>query len=208
MAERQGQLMVEMVQAALREVDLSPEQASAFKAALVVRRVSSLLRPDAPPQGSAPLASPFLKDALDFMLARVRRRASASRSSQSRSTRASTMSASLTQTRSNFTNESSSITSKTSASSCLRMRTRSGAARKGDGFLVESNVRNIERNLSQRLDGARLGPGRPRARAVTESARPRRWAVPQNHDLHRQRQEGTGPPGTGSGGIFGGSDPT
>jgi truncated hemoglobin YjbI len=27
-------LMVEMVQAALREVDLSPEQASAFKAAL------------------------------------------------------------------------------------------------------------------------------------------------------------------------------
>ncbi|HVD55142.1 MAG TPA: hypothetical protein VNC13_13310 [Propionibacteriaceae bacterium] len=32
MAERQGQLMVEMVQAALREVDLSPEQASAFKA--------------------------------------------------------------------------------------------------------------------------------------------------------------------------------
>jgi hypothetical protein len=33
-AERQGQLMVEMVQAALREVDLSPEQATAFKAAL------------------------------------------------------------------------------------------------------------------------------------------------------------------------------
>jgi hypothetical protein len=33
-AERQGQLMVEMVQAALREVDLSPEQSSAFKAAL------------------------------------------------------------------------------------------------------------------------------------------------------------------------------
>jgi len=33
-AERQGQLMVEMVQAALREVDLSPEQASAFKTAL------------------------------------------------------------------------------------------------------------------------------------------------------------------------------
>ena len=33
-AERQGQLMVEMVQAALREVELSPEQASAFKAAL------------------------------------------------------------------------------------------------------------------------------------------------------------------------------
>jgi hypothetical protein len=33
-AERQGQLMVEMVQAALREVDLSPEQASAFKSAL------------------------------------------------------------------------------------------------------------------------------------------------------------------------------
>jgi hypothetical protein len=33
-AERQGQLMVEMVQAALREVDLSPEQASAFNAAL------------------------------------------------------------------------------------------------------------------------------------------------------------------------------
>jgi hypothetical protein len=123
-AERQGQLMVEMVQAALREVDLSSEQASAFKAALVVRRVSSLLRPDAPPQSSAPLASPFLKDALDFMLASVRRWASASRSSQSRSTRASTMSASLT------------------------------------------------------------------------------------HDLHRQRQEGTGPPGTGSGGIFGGSDPT
>jgi hypothetical protein len=33
-AERQGQLMVEMVQAALREVNLSPEQASSFKAAL------------------------------------------------------------------------------------------------------------------------------------------------------------------------------
>jgi hypothetical protein len=33
-AERQGQLMVEMVQAALREVDLSPEQAATFKAAL------------------------------------------------------------------------------------------------------------------------------------------------------------------------------
>jgi hypothetical protein len=33
-AERQGQLMVEMVQSALREVDLSPEQASAFKVAL------------------------------------------------------------------------------------------------------------------------------------------------------------------------------
>jgi hypothetical protein len=33
-AERQGQLMVEMVQAALREVDLLPEQASTFKAAL------------------------------------------------------------------------------------------------------------------------------------------------------------------------------
>ena len=33
-AERQGQLMVEMVQTALREVDLSPEQASALKAAL------------------------------------------------------------------------------------------------------------------------------------------------------------------------------
>jgi hypothetical protein len=33
-AEQQGQLMVEMVQAALREVDLSPEQASAFKTAL------------------------------------------------------------------------------------------------------------------------------------------------------------------------------
>jgi hypothetical protein len=33
-AERQGQLMVEMVQAALREVDLSRERVSAFKAAL------------------------------------------------------------------------------------------------------------------------------------------------------------------------------
>ena len=33
-AERQGQLMVEMVQTALREVNLSPEQALAFKAAL------------------------------------------------------------------------------------------------------------------------------------------------------------------------------
>ena len=33
-AERQGQLMVEMVQAALREVDLSAEQVSAFKTAL------------------------------------------------------------------------------------------------------------------------------------------------------------------------------
>jgi hypothetical protein len=33
-AERQGQLMVEIVQAALREVDLSRERVSAFKAAL------------------------------------------------------------------------------------------------------------------------------------------------------------------------------
>lgn len=33
-AERKGQLMVAMVQAALRKVDLSPEQASAFKATL------------------------------------------------------------------------------------------------------------------------------------------------------------------------------
>jgi hypothetical protein len=33
-AERQGQLMLQMVQTALQEVDLSPEQASAFKAAL------------------------------------------------------------------------------------------------------------------------------------------------------------------------------
>ena len=41
-AERQGQLMVEMVQAALREVDLSPEQVSAFKAALA-RQVRELL---------------------------------------------------------------------------------------------------------------------------------------------------------------------
>ena len=41
-AERQGQLMVEMVQAALREVDLSPEQASAFKAALA-RQARGLL---------------------------------------------------------------------------------------------------------------------------------------------------------------------
>jgi hypothetical protein len=40
-AERQGQLMVEMVQAALRDVDLSPEQASAFKAALA-RQVREL----------------------------------------------------------------------------------------------------------------------------------------------------------------------
>ena len=39
-AERQGQLMVEMVQAALREVDLSPDQATAFKAALA-RRLGS-----------------------------------------------------------------------------------------------------------------------------------------------------------------------
>jgi hypothetical protein len=36
-AERQGQLMVEMVQAALREVDLSPEQGSAFKALWLIR---------------------------------------------------------------------------------------------------------------------------------------------------------------------------
>jgi hypothetical protein len=40
-AERQGQLMVKMVQAALREVDLSPEQVSAFKAALA-RQVREL----------------------------------------------------------------------------------------------------------------------------------------------------------------------
>jgi hypothetical protein len=33
-AERQGRLMVGMVHAALREVDLSPEQASAFTTAL------------------------------------------------------------------------------------------------------------------------------------------------------------------------------
>ena len=37
-AERQGQLIV--LQAALREVDLSPEQASAFKAALAAKRRS------------------------------------------------------------------------------------------------------------------------------------------------------------------------
>jgi hypothetical protein len=43
-AERQGQLMVEMVQAALREVDLSPEQASAFKAALA-RQARELTAP-------------------------------------------------------------------------------------------------------------------------------------------------------------------
>jgi hypothetical protein len=42
-AERQGQLMVEMVQAALREVDLSPEQASAFKAALA-RQARELMK--------------------------------------------------------------------------------------------------------------------------------------------------------------------
>jgi hypothetical protein len=42
-AERQAQLMVEMVQAALREVDLSPEQASAFKAALA-RQARELTR--------------------------------------------------------------------------------------------------------------------------------------------------------------------
>ena len=41
MAERQGQLMVEMVQAALREVNLSLEQVSAFKAALA-RQVREL----------------------------------------------------------------------------------------------------------------------------------------------------------------------
>jgi hypothetical protein len=43
-AERQGQLMVEMVQAALREVDLSPEQVSAFKAALA-RQARELTAP-------------------------------------------------------------------------------------------------------------------------------------------------------------------
>jgi hypothetical protein len=43
-AERQGQLMVEMGQAALREVDLSPEQASAFKAALA-RQARELTAP-------------------------------------------------------------------------------------------------------------------------------------------------------------------
>jgi hypothetical protein len=42
-AERQGQLMVEIVQEALREVDLSPEQASAFKAALA-RQARELIR--------------------------------------------------------------------------------------------------------------------------------------------------------------------
>ena len=43
-AERHGQLMVEMVQAALPEVDLSPEQASAFKAALA-RQARELTAP-------------------------------------------------------------------------------------------------------------------------------------------------------------------
>ena len=43
-AERQGQLMVEMVQAALREVDLSPDQASAFKTALA-RQARELFAP-------------------------------------------------------------------------------------------------------------------------------------------------------------------
>jgi hypothetical protein len=43
-AERQGQLMVKMAQAALREVDLSPEQASAFKAALA-RQAGELTAP-------------------------------------------------------------------------------------------------------------------------------------------------------------------
>jgi hypothetical protein len=39
-AERQGQLMVEMVQAALREIDLSPEQASAFRGRWLDRHAS------------------------------------------------------------------------------------------------------------------------------------------------------------------------
>jgi hypothetical protein len=43
-AERRGRLMVEMVQAALREVDLSPEQVSAFKAALA-RQARELTAP-------------------------------------------------------------------------------------------------------------------------------------------------------------------
>src|SRR5215213_6845155 len=43
-AEWQGQLMVEMVQTALPEVDLSPEQASAFKAALA-RQARELTAP-------------------------------------------------------------------------------------------------------------------------------------------------------------------
>jgi hypothetical protein len=43
-AERQGQLMVEMVQAALREVDLSLEQVSALKAALA-RQARELTAP-------------------------------------------------------------------------------------------------------------------------------------------------------------------
>jgi hypothetical protein len=73
--------------------------------------------------------------------------------------------------------------------------------------------------------GARLGPERSRAWAMTESPRPRRWAVPHNDDrlmnveglmeyldlprdtIYRQRLEGTGLRGAGSGSIFSGSDP-
>jgi hypothetical protein len=85
-AERQGQLMVEMVQAALREVDLSLEQASASKAALALRHVSSLRRLDAPLQSIATY-QPFLKDVLHFHAGENPRCTDASRSFQSRSSR-------------------------------------------------------------------------------------------------------------------------
>jgi hypothetical protein len=69
-AERQGQLMVEMVQAAVREVDLSPEQASASKAALARQARELTASALTLHYRAAPLTSPFLKYVLDFMLAR------------------------------------------------------------------------------------------------------------------------------------------
>ena len=45
-------------------------------------------------------------------------------------------------------------------------------------------------------------------RTSADPGRPGRTAPPRRRRHRRQRQEVTGPPGTGSGGIFGGSDPT
>jgi excisionase family DNA binding protein len=90
-------------------------------------------------------------------------------------------------------------------------------ARKGDGFLVESTVRDIERNLSQRLDWQSLErglgqDGRGRGQWLSQQGQGV-GAVPQNDvrlmnvedlmeyldlprdTIYRQRQEGTGPPG-------------
>ena len=79
-AERQGQLMVEMVQAALREVDLSPEQASAFKAALARQAreltASGLKRPGEHPFLYTPSLSHGLRTSTPRHLEQLPRQAS------------------------------------------------------------------------------------------------------------------------------------